>query len=79
MLQPAIELAEQGFPVAPIAAHSWKASEALLRRQAGGSGHPMLQPDGHAPKAGDIHKNPDLAATFRTIAEKGAYDGGLSS
>ena len=28
-------------------------------------------PDGHAPQAGDVFRNPDLAQTLRRIAERG--------
>ena len=34
-------------------------------------GGAMLKPDGQAPKAGDIMRMPELAATFREVATKG--------
>ena len=74
VLKPAIELAEGGFPVHPVAAHLWGAEVASLQKQ-GRKLTAMLQPDGSAPKAGQIQRNPDLASTFRTIAEKGVKDG----
>ncbi|KAK9843622.1 hypothetical protein WJX84_004234, partial [Apatococcus fuscideae] len=75
VLAPAIELAEHGFPVAPVAAHLWNAEVAALKRLGRQLGAAMLQPDGSAPKAGQIQRNPDLAATLRTVAEKGAKAG----
>ncbi len=74
VLKPAIELAEGGFPVHPVAAHLWGAEVASLQKQ-GRKLTAMLQPNGSAPKAGQIQRNPDLASTFRTIAEKGVKDG----
>ena len=75
VLAPAIELAEHGFPVAPVAAHLWGAEVASLKRQGRQLGTAMLQPDGSAPKAGQIQQNPDLATTLRVVAEKGAKAG----
>ena len=78
VLAPAIELAEAGFPVAPVAAKLWGDEVASLTKK----GRPltaMLQPDGSAPKAGQIQRNPDLAATFREVAEKGAKAGVFQS
>ena len=63
-LKPAIEYAEQGFPVSEIIAAQWKEDEAMLY------GSPYLI-DGRAPRPGQIFRNPDLARTLRTIAEDG--------
>ena len=43
---------------------------------AGGSGiKAFLGPDGQGPKAGQLHRNPDLAATFRKLGQEGAQKG----
>ena len=44
LLEPAVRLAEEGFPVTPITAYSWKRQEVALRRQhvAQGGGTPGL-------------------------------------
>jgi gamma-glutamyltranspeptidase/glutathione hydrolase len=66
---PAIELAEQGFPVAPITAHFWqRGAERQLKFALNGR---ALTIDGCAPRAGEIFRNPGLAKTLRTIAEGG--------
>ncbi len=74
VLAPAIDLAERGFPVAPLTAQFWAAGvnrlEAALRT-----------PSGHAPRPGEVFFNPALARTFRQVAEGGAaafYTGPLA-
>ena len=69
VLAPAIRLAEEGFPVAPITAHYWaRGAERQLAHAP--NGH-ELTIDGRAPRAGEIFRNPGLARTFRTVAEGG--------
>lgn len=68
VLAPAIRLAEQGFPVAPITAYFWERSAERLRNAPGGI---ELTLDGCAPQAGEIFHNPGLARTLRRIAEGG--------
>ena len=72
VLQPGIELAEEGFPVAPVTAYHWKATSMELR---GPGKAAFLNPEGNAPGAGEIQRNPDLGATFRSVAEHGALEG----
>lgn len=75
VLQPAIELAEQGFPVSPVTAHLWE-KDLFQVKEAGGPGARALCTEaGNAPQAGQIQRNPDLAATFRAVAEHGAHQG----
>ena len=69
VLTPAIRLAEQGYPVSEVVAHSWAASEKLLK-EASNNGNDMLR-NGKAPKAGEIMTMPNLAKTLREICEKG--------
>jgi len=67
LLQPAIDLAEKGFPVHSITAELWAAGVPQLMR---GPHHAeMLMPDSSPPKIGDIFKNPTLANTFRLLGE----------
>lgn len=75
VLQPAIELGEGGFPVSPITAYYWGRGAKLLKDQGGSGIKALLQPDGSAPKAGQLQKNPHLASTFRSLAEHGAEEG----
>ncbi|MBI4771015.1 MAG: gamma-glutamyltransferase, partial [Chloroflexi bacterium] len=58
VLAPAIRLAEEGFPVAPLTAHFWqRGAERRLRNSPGGR---ALTIDGRAPRAGEIFRNPGL-------------------
>lgn len=78
-LAPAIRLAEAGFPVSPIIAAQWAAEEARLR-QDDGARATFLIDGGRAPRAGEWFRNPDLAASYRLIADSGAavfYGGAL--
>jgi gamma-glutamyltranspeptidase/glutathione hydrolase len=68
VLAPAIRLAEQGFPVAPVTAHFWGRGAERLNRVPGGV---ELTIGGRAPRAGEIFHNPGLARTLRRIAEGG--------
>ncbi len=69
-LAPAIRLAEEGFPVAPVASYFWQnaAARGQLRRAANGR---ELTIDGRGPNPGEIFRNPGLARTLRLIAEGG--------
>jgi gamma-glutamyltranspeptidase / glutathione hydrolase len=68
-LAPAIAMAEQGIAVTETDAENWKtygmpfASNPEFAR--------VFLPDGKAPAAGDLFRNPDLAVTLRRIAEHG--------
>jgi gamma-glutamyltranspeptidase/glutathione hydrolase len=76
ILEPAIQLAEEGFPVSELTAIAWKSQEAYIKR-ASPSAHEILR-DGLAPAAGQVFRNPTLAETFRTLAregQKGFYQG----
>lgn len=69
VLAPAIKLAEDGFPVAPVTALGWqRGAEKLLSKTLNGN---ELTIDGRGPRAGEIFKNSGLARTFRTVAEGG--------
>ena len=69
ILAPAIRLAEDGFPVAPLTAHFW-ANGANRQLKQSPSGAELLIDD-RAPRPGEIFRNPGLARTFRTLAEGG--------
>ena len=69
VLAPAVELAEGGFPVAPLTAYSWERGlAAQLSRAPGGQ---ELTINGRAPRAGEIFRNPGLGRALRRIAEGG--------
>jgi gamma-glutamyltranspeptidase/glutathione hydrolase len=69
-LAPAIGYAEDGFPVTPIIAQDW-ASEAVRLARDDGARATFLVDGTHAPRAGEWFRNPDLARTFRLVADQG--------
>ncbi|KIL90327.1 gamma-glutamyltranspeptidase [Fusarium avenaceum] len=86
ILEPAIKLAENGFPLTEIASHSWQAQEKLLRNASPNYAE-MLKKDPsakdgvRAPRPGEVFRNPTLAETFRTLAtegKKGFYTGRIA-
>ena len=79
ILAPAIRLASEGFPVAPITAYSWQRGVERQLRSAP-NGH-ELTIDGRAPKAGEIFRNPNLARTFELVGREGRdafYQGSIA-
>ncbi len=75
-LEPAVDYAENGFPVSERIAYDWRLPPALPLRNC----CTQLDPDfvntwyisGKQPVAGQIYRNPDLAKTFRLIQQNGA-------
>jgi len=78
-LEPAIRLAELGFPVSPIIARQWAGSVELLSKDEGARATYLV--DGkRAPATGEWFRNPDLAKSFRLLADSGPgvlYGGSL--
>jgi gamma-glutamyltranspeptidase / glutathione hydrolase len=76
ILAPAMRLAEDGFPVAPVTSHFWqRAAERQLKSAL--NGH-ELTIKGRGPQAGEIFRNTGLARTFKAIAaggKKAYYEG----
>eukprot|EP00624_Nannochloropsis_granulata_P004681 evm.model.NODE_33614_length_20169_cov_19.297337.2 len=70
VLAPAIRLAEEGFPVSPVTAHWWSENETQLNRP-GNNQAELLTASGRAPVAGEVFKNPTLAASMRELGEGG--------
>ena len=76
VLEPAIELGEQGFPVHRISSVIWQDGEEVVKA-ASPNFREVLKPDisakdGYrAPRPGEIYFNRNLAATFRRLAEHG--------
>ncbi|MDH1157468.1 gamma-glutamyltransferase, partial [Pseudomonas otitidis] len=74
LLQPAITLARDGFPVSPVVAHQWEV--ARREYQESRAEHPALETwfdtylvDGQAPRAGQLFRNPAQARTLAELAE----------
>ena len=69
IFSPAIRLAEVGFPVAMITSHFWqKAAGHQLKRALNGR---EMTIEGRGPNPGEVFRNPNLAKTFRIVAERG--------
>ncbi len=69
ILAPAIRLAREGFPVAPITSHSWqRGAQNQLKSAPNGQ---ELTIDGRGPRPGEIFHNPGLARTFELVARGG--------
>jgi len=79
ILAPAIHLAEEGFPVAPVTSHFWqRAAEKLLNESLNGR---EMTIGGRGPNPGELFRNPGLARTLRTIAAGGKeayYEGEIA-
>ena len=79
VLEPAIQYAEQGFPVSEVISDMWQVGAPRLA--VGPAGHELLM-DGSPPVAGDIMKIPTLAESLRAIADGGShafYNGPLAA
>jgi gamma-glutamyltranspeptidase / glutathione hydrolase len=78
-LAPAIRLAGEGFPVAPITSYSWqRGAQNQLRSAPNGF---ELTTNGRGPKPGEIFRNPNLARTFEIVAAGGKeafYQGAIA-
>src|SRR5216683_88825 len=68
VLQPAIDLAENGFPLSEARAHTITSARAqkILKYP---STIKIYKPKGDAPAAGEIFKNPHLARTLKKLVE----------
>jgi gamma-glutamyltranspeptidase/glutathione hydrolase len=69
LLEPSIRHAVDGFPVTEVIAGYWKRAEAKLRQYPDAARTYLFE--GHAPAAGQVFKNPNLARTYREIAAHG--------
>ena len=77
-LEPAIDYAEQGFPLSPVIATTqfgnWTAERFPHLAD-------VYHPQGHIPRFGDVFSNPLLGRSYRQIAEGGAaafYEGEIA-
>ncbi len=73
LLAPSIATAEEGFPVSELIAASWQSAAPSLARYPSSAATYLV--DGQrAPRFGELHRNPRLAATYRRLAEQGPRD-----
>lgn len=71
VLQPAIEYAEEGFPVSPIVSRQWAGGFKRFSELPGPEFRQWKEtfaPKGRAPVAGEVWCSPDHAATLRLLA-----------
>ena len=89
VLAPAISYAENGFPLTETIAHYWDRNMRILDERFENGGFEefanaqatYLTEDGDAPREGEIFRNPDLANTYRALAEGGRdafYEGEIA-
>jgi len=69
ILAPAIHYAEDGFPVSELISLGWAGSARKLNEWPDSA--KTYLPGGKAPRFGEIFRNPNLAASYRAIAEGG--------
>jgi gamma-glutamyltranspeptidase/glutathione hydrolase len=77
LLAPAVALAQDGFPVAPITSYHWSNGIPQLKKWVTEPGEqvPLTMDGENGPKAGDVFRNPDLARVLVELGEKGATKG----
>ena len=81
LFESAIAYADQGFPVPEIVHELWTAPGVAEKLEASENAARVFLPGGGAPQIGDIFRNPDLAETYRLIADEGGdayYRGHIS-
>jgi gamma-glutamyltranspeptidase/glutathione hydrolase len=79
LLNPAIEIAEEGFPVTQNYTESIRVSEKVFSGMA--EWNKIFLPGGKPPAAGSVFRQKDLASSLRSLAEDGLesfYDGNLT-
>ena len=80
LLRPAIAYAENGFVVHDRTGNDWEGSLGKLSKNAASARHFLV--DGRTPRAGEIFRQPALAATLSAIAKGGArafYEGAIAA
>lgn len=80
LFQSAIAYAEHGFPLTEAVQESWALAERRIRPNP--ESVRVFLPGGHAPKVGDLFRNPDIAKALRLIADQGPstmYKGELAA
>lgn len=79
LLHRPIDYAQDGFPVSELIAGAWQRSETFMSRHR--HSRRVWCPGGQAPRAGQIFRNPEFAATLQRIAAEGVdvfYEGDIA-
>ena len=76
LMEDAIRLADEGFPVAPLMARSWKRARDALASVSSNGAEMLVKEDGadgelRAPRAGEVFRRPGLAKVLREVVAKG--------
>src|SRR5262249_49541080 len=75
VLQPAIDYADQGFPITEEIAAGWRMKNALplsgCCKEPDPDSVKTFSVDGNRPATGTIFRNPDLAKAFRLVQQQG--------
>jgi gamma-glutamyltranspeptidase/glutathione hydrolase len=82
VLRPAIQLAEEGFPVTEWVAEYWGSSTTKKKLEATENAAKTFLRDGNGPQVGEIFRNLDLAWSYRQIAKSGRkafYNGEIAA
>jgi gamma-glutamyltranspeptidase/glutathione hydrolase len=69
LLAPVIRCAEEGIPITEIVADLWWSNEEVLKNDLVAARTYLI--DGHAPRVGEIFRNPNLARSLTEIASHG--------
>jgi len=80
ILQPAIQLADEGFPLSQMTGQHWRSSLGRFNDPRNTYGSDFLI-NGRTPLWGEVFRNPHLADSFRTLAnegKKGFYEGRIA-
>src|SRR4051794_25084373 len=81
LFAPAIHYANEGFPVTDFIARGWNSAASAKTLAVHPNAAKTYLPGGHAPQAGDVFRNPDLAASLKLIAAEGRaamYQGAIA-
>ncbi|CAN5582465.1 gamma-glutamyltransferase [soil metagenome] len=70
LLEPAYELADEGYPVSEVVSRYWEINEWVLRQNEAAT--KAFLPDDRPPEPGEVFRQPDLARTLSAVAENGA-------
>ncbi|MBA2364050.1 MAG: gamma-glutamyltransferase [Chloroflexia bacterium] len=72
LLEPAIEYAERGYPVSPIALRLWRTQAEALHSTLQGDEYaafePTFTPEGRAPRVGETWRSAEMARSLRLLA-----------
>jgi gamma-glutamyltranspeptidase / glutathione hydrolase len=82
LLEPVIDYAENGFCLTPVIADEWQRFSSGRSASSSGDFDHVYRPEGRAPAEGERYCNPQLAQSYRLIAEEGRsgfYEGEIAA